>query len=303
MIVYRELSSIERELGFSAKTLYGVSNSLDRHYRKVTLPKKNGGTRTLSVPDEILKRIQRAIAEKLLSYRPVSRFATAYKPAASIKKNACRHVGKKKLVKLDIFHFFDSILYSTVKDKVFPCEIFSEKLRILLSMLCYYRDALPQGAPTSPFISNIILFDFDERVGAFCHERGITYTRYCDDMIFSGDFDEVEVVAFVEEELRSRGFFLNRNKTAVIPKTKQQKVTGLVVNDGVAVARSYRRTLRQEIYYLEKFGVRAHLERIASPLSPEKYLNSLFGKLSFVLSVTPNDREALALKQKLLALT
>lgn len=97
--------------------------------------------------------------------------------ARACKKTATPHVGKEKILKLDIEGFFDHILYSTVKDVVFFKEKFSEPIRILLSMLCYHNDALPQGAPTSPAITNIIMRDFDEKVGEFCREKGVCYTR------------------------------------------------------------------------------------------------------------------------------
>jgi len=291
MIVYHEVATVARELGIPLKTLYGVSNNISAHYHKVALPKKNGGTRILSVPDPVLKTIQCAIADTLLHLSPVSRYAKAYKPAASVKANALPHVGKKKLLKLDILHFFDSILYSTVKEKVFPASRYAEPIRILLTMLCYERDALPQGAPSSPAITNIILFDFDETVGAFCHERGIAYTRYCDDMTFSGDFDEKEVTAFIEAELRIRGFFLNRSKTAVIRHTQRQTVTGIVVNEAPALPRATRRELRQAVYYCKTYGVANHLARIQSSTSPGKYLEKLLGKISYALSVDPDDAD------------
>ena len=79
MIVYRELSSLERDLGISAGTLYALSNSLGRHYRKVRIPRKSGGSRALSVPDEILKTVQRRICQVLLVHMPVSRYAKAYR--------------------------------------------------------------------------------------------------------------------------------------------------------------------------------------------------------------------------------
>ena len=96
-----------------------------------------------------------------------------------------------------------------MKDAVFPPEIFSEPLRVLLTMLCYYRDALPQGAPTSPAIVNILLRDFDLRVGGWCRKRDIVYTRYCDDLTFSGE-DLSGVQAVAEAELRALGFYLDR---------------------------------------------------------------------------------------------
>ena len=197
MIVYRELSSLEQDLGISAKTFYAVSNNLSKHYRKAKLPKKNGGFRNLSVPDEVLKSIQKRIAEVLLIHMPVSRYAKAYRFGSSTLRNAKHHVGKQVVLKLDILHFFDSIRYSTVKDKLFPEEIYAEPLRILLTMLCYHKDALPQGAPSSPAITNIILYEFDEQLGQWCREHGIAYTRYCDDMTFSGDFEPSEAIRYV----------------------------------------------------------------------------------------------------------
>jgi len=155
MIVYRELSSLEQDLGISAKTLYAVSNNLGRHYHKAKIPKKSGGYRNLSVPE----------------------------------------------------------------------EIYAEPLRILLTMLCYHKDALPQGSPSSPAITNIILYEFDELVGQWCREQGIAYTRYCDDMTFSGDFDPAEVIQFVRLELKKLGFLLNEQKTRIQRPGQQQSVT------------------------------------------------------------------------------
>ena len=103
--------------------------------------------RQLSVPDRLLKSIQRKILRVLLSGQEVSPYATAYRFGGGVVKNARVHVGKAQILKLDIRHLFDSIRYSTVKELVFPPGIYSEQNRVLLTMLCYYRDALPQGAP------------------------------------------------------------------------------------------------------------------------------------------------------------
>ena len=137
---------------------------------------------------------------------PISRYAKAYRFGSTTLKNAKPHIGKKAVLKLDILHFFDSVRYSDVKDKVFPEEIYAENIRILLAMLCYYKDFLPQGAPTSPAITNILMYEFDELVGQWCRDRAISYTRYCDDMTFSGDFDPSEVIRFVKLELKKIGF-------------------------------------------------------------------------------------------------
>ena len=289
MIVYRELSSLERDLGISAKTLYAVSNNLRRHYRKVQIPKKSGGYRKLSIPDEILKKIQRQITDVLLIHMPVSRYAKAYLFGSTTLKNATPHVGKPVVLKLDILHFFDSIRYSDVKDAVFPAEVYAENIRILLAMLCYYKDFLPQGAPTSPAITNILMYDFDEAVGSWCQERGIAYTRYCDDMTFSGDFDPAEVIRFVRVELKKMGFLLNEQKTKIQRSGQQQSVTGIVVNGKPNVSAAYRRKLRQEIYYCQKFGVTEHLRKIGLEVTEGTYLQHLLGKVNYVLKICPTD--------------
>lgn len=290
MIVYKELASIEQDLGFSARTLYGLSNNLEKHYHNVFIPKSDGSKRKLSVPDLILKKVQKSIADNILVQYPVSRYAKAYKPGSSVQRNARPHVGKRKLLKLDIEGFFDHILYSQVKDIVFCEEKFSEPIRILLTMLCYYKESLPQGAPTSPAITNIIMYNFDESVGAFCQKKHIAYTRYCDDMTFSGDFDEKEVISFVKSELYKLGLFLKNRKTAVIPATKRQYVTGIVVNEKINITKDYKKKIRQEMYFIRKFGLDGHLSKM-SISDKEQYVLSLKGRISFVLQTTPNDGE------------
>lgn len=290
MIVYKELASIERDMGFPARTLYGLSNNLGKHYHNVFIPKSDGSKRKLSVPDLILKKVQRSIADNILMQYPISKYAKAYKVGSSVQKNAQPHVGKKKILKLDIEGFFNHILYSQVKNTVFYKEKFSEPIRVLLSMLCYYKESLPQGAPTSPAITNIIMYDFDETVGDFCIKKKIAYTRYCDDMTFSGDFDEREIISFVKGELRKLGLFLKNRKTAVISASKRQVVTGIVVNEKINVAKDYKKNIRQEIYYIKKFGLDEQLKRLGIS-DKQQYVQSLKGRIAFVLQTTPNERE------------
>ena len=296
MIVYKELASIEQDLGFPAKTLYGLSNNLEKHYHNVFIPKSDGSKRKLSVPDLILKRVQRSIVDNILIYYPISRYAQAYKPGSNIQRNAQPHIGKKKLLKLDIEGFFDHILYSQVKDNVFCKEKFSEPIRILLTMLCYYKESLPQGAPTSPAITNIIMYDFDETVGAFCNNKKISYTRYCDDMTFSGYFDEREIITLVKSELYKLGLFLKNRKTAVIPASKRQAVTGIVVNEKLNITKEYKKHIRQEMYYIQKFGLDEHLNK-AGIADKQKYILSLRGRINFVLQTLPNNSEFMGYKK------
>ena len=298
MIVYRELNTLATDLGFPLKTLFALSNNIDKHYHNAFIPKRDGTKRKLSVPDKILKLGLKSIADNILAYYPVSKYARAYTYGCNVQKNATPHVGKKKILKLDIEGFFDNIIYSRVKDIVFYKEKFSEPIRVLLSMLCYHRDSLPQGAPTSPAITNIIMYDFDEIIGCYCNENGISYTRYCDDMTFSGDFDEKEVIVLVKQELKKLGLFLKTRKTAVIPNAKRQTVTGIVVNEKINLTKEYKRKIRQEVYYIKKFGLDEHLSK-TDIVDKQQYLNSLKGRIAFVLQTIPNDKEFLEYKNYL----
>ena len=200
-------------------------------------------------------------------------------------------MGKPKILKLDISDFFGSILYSHVKDIAFPKERYAEKIRTLLAMLCYYGDALPQGAPSSPMITNILMRDFDEQVGAWCEARHITYTRYCDDMTFSGAFDSRMVYRFVKETLFGYGFVLNRDKTVVTTSATRQLVTGVVVNQKTNVPAEYKRALRQAVYYCKRFGVAAHMAHVRETSTPRQFLQRLLGKVNFVLQTDTQNVE------------
>ena len=301
MIVYRELSSLCSDLELSPKLLYSLSNSIEKHYRKVKIPKKDGARRTLMVPDELLKTVQRRIYERLLLAMPVSFYASSYVPGRGIRRNAQMHVGKPVLLKMDISHFFDSVLYKDVKEKAFPAEIYAENLRVLLTTLCYGVNELPQGAVTSPAISNLILYDFDTKVGNFCREAGISYSRYCDDMSFSGEFEPGEVIRFVTETLRGMGFFVNRRKTVVIRQGQRQTVTGLTVNARLNTPPAYRKKIRQEMYYIRKYGLEDHLQHRKDREQKDRaaYLRGLLGRIGYCLQICPEDEEMKAYRKEL----
>ena len=291
MIVYREFSSLCRDLGFSGQTLYSVSSRIDRHYRPVRLPKTNGEYRQLFVPDDLLKAVQRRINDRLLPLEPVSPYATAYRPGGSTRRNAAPHVGRPVLLKLDIRRFFDSLTYPLVSESAFPKTRYSAQNRTLLTLLCTYKNTLPQGAPTSPAISNIVLCPFDNTLGEWCRQNGIAYTRYCDDMTFSGDFDPKPVIALVRAQLSPMGLFLNDRKTAVIRGGQRQSVTGLVVNERLNVPAAYKRQLRQEMYYCRQYGIANHLARCGRADDVDAYAAELYGRVCYVLSVEPDNAD------------
>ena len=167
--------------------------------------------------------------------------------------------------------------------RCFPIIYFPRPVGVLLASLCCAYERLPQGAPTSPAVSNLVMKLFDEHMLAWCGERDITYSRYCDDMTFSGDFDFQEVKGKAEGFLEAMGMELNRKKTRVSFRGGRQAVTGLVVNERPGVPREYKRRLRQEIYQYRKFGLPE------TETDSEKYRARLLGKIRYVLSVQPED--------------
>lgn len=286
-----ELESLCKTLGFSKKALYYASNSKYKRYHPVSIPKANGEFRELTVPDRFMKSIQRSIVDNILQKELSSPYAMAYKRGSSIKDNAAPHVGHKKLLKMDIHHFFDGITFGQVMNKVFATSNYSRDIQVLLTILCTFEERLPQGAPTSPYISNIIMRDFDYELGKWCEEREITYTRYCDDMTFSGDFDHREVISYVRKKLLMMGFYINEKKTVVVYDGQRKEVTGIVVNEKTSIAKNYKRTIRQEIHYCQKFGVKEHLSNIGCTFSRNEYLRNLLGRINYVLSVEKDNDE------------
>ena len=149
--------------------------------------------------------------------------------------------------------------------------------------------AAPGGA--HPCITNILMRDFDNEVGAWCRERQITYTRYCDDMTFSGDFARDEVLRCVEPRLRALGFYLNPGKTKWLPADRRQLVTGIVVNKKCNVPSEERRALRQELHFCQKFGISGHMARAGIDGPEDRYLAQLLGRVNYQLQITPGRRE------------
>ena len=299
-----DVLNISRTLDVPVSRLYMLSNNrIPRkkcrgkeygNYHQVKISQGFGRKkRVLSVPNSSLKFVQRRILSTILCKLPVSGYATAYCKGKSLIDNASPHVGKEMVMKLDISKFFDNI----DDDMVFFALShlgFSTAATSLLTHLCTYHSRLPQGAPTSPYIANLVMKKFDEEIGKWCSSRNISYTRYCDDLTFSGSryaIKESCVLSKVRSMLFFKGFELNQKKTVFASSARQQRVTGVVVNEKPALSRQQRRQIRQEVYFAAKYGVKSSLRRRKIRLSPEEYLRSLMGRISFALRLQPENRE------------
>ena len=271
------------------KKIYIMSNHITKYYNSFTIKKKSGKDRNILSPYTELKKIQFNILNDLLYDKRISEYAKAYVKNISLIDNVKIHRGYKYILKLDISNFFENISYVDVYN-IFKEYGFSNGLCGVLAHLTTYDEYLPQGAPTSPYLSNLVMRKFDYIIGKWCKKHNINYTRYSDDMTFSMNEYNKELIRFVRVNLYKYGLELNNEKICLINNSSQQKITGIVVNNKIQVDSKYRKTIRQEVYYINKYGIDEHIKRINIE-DKKKYLDSLFGRIQFVLCVDSRNKE------------
>jgi RNA-directed DNA polymerase len=245
------------------------------HYQRFTIPKKTGGERLISAPMPRLKRAQYWVLDAILDKIPVHEAAHGFVPGRSILTNARAHVGREVVVNLDLKDFFPTLTFRRVKGK-FRGLGYSEPVATVLALICTEPQVdeveldgerlfaakgprrLPQGAPTSPMLTNLVCTRLDARLAALAGSLGFTYTRYADDMTFSASGEGASKVSallkYVGEIVASEGFTVHPDKTRVMRRGRRQEVTGLTVNERVAVPRSTLRRFRALLHQIDKSG-------------------------------------------------
>lgn len=253
----------------------------EEHFYKISqIPKKRNGIRKLTIPCMELKYIQRWILDNILINIPVSNYATGFKNGMSILDNAKKHLNKDCVINMDIKDFFPSIMFEKIF-RIFSYYGYTKEVSFLLAKLCTYDDQLPQGSPASPYLSNIVCLKLDARLANIADKYEANYTRYADDITFSGKYGINKIIDITKEILEDEGFSLNDNKTRVSYNYQRQEVTGLIVNNSkIRINKNYKRDLWQQIYYCKKFGVRNHLDKTGCNKSFFK--EHLYGRAYFV---------------------
>lgn len=279
------------------KTIYFISNNIEKNYKIYKIKKRNGKYRTIYEPNLILKQIQKQILNNILNNKSISKYAKAYHKGIQLKDNAIPHINKEMILKLDIKDFFENISFLNIYNSCFPIEYFPKSVGMILTYLCTYDNHLTQGSPTSAYISNLVMKEFDEELGNWCNLRNISYTRYSDDMTFSGAFNPSELITKVRKMLYKLGLELNNDKIHIVYKSSSQNVTGIVVNEKMQVNVKYRNKIRQEIYYIKKFGLSSHLKKCDINIDSKRYLNILYGRVLYVLQINENDKEFIKYRQ------
>jgi retron-type reverse transcriptase len=258
-----------RFLSFSRKT------STVSHYVRFKLKKKTGGERTIAAPMPRLKQAQHWILENLLEKVEMHDAAHGFRKERSIVSNALPHVGAEVIINLDLKDFFPSIAYKRVKG-LFRSLGYAEAAATIFGLLCtepeteevqldgktYYVATssrhLPQGAPTSPAITNLLCRRLDRRLLKMAEAMGFVYTRYADDLTFSASGEALKHICNVLRQTESivahEGFIVHPEKTRVLRRSRQQEVTGVVVNDKPNVSKAELKRFRALLFQIEKDG-------------------------------------------------
>ncbi len=301
------------ELRFLA---FSRSTSKQSHYQRFTIPKKTGGVRTISAPMPRLKASQYWILRTILNVLPMHDAAHGFRAQRSIVSNANEHVGADVVVNIDLKNFFPTVGYRRVKG-LFRAFGYSEEVATILALLCTEPDVkiielddeayhvatserlLPQGAPTSPAITNLLCRRMDARMAGLCNKLGFRYTRYADDLSFSAKGCATKhvgkLLCQVEWVVAEEGFTIHPDKTRIFRNGRRQEVTGLVVNETLAVPRKSLRKFRSLLFQIDKDGPEGkHWGQ------GDDVLASAMGFANFVSMVQPE--KGCALKKQVAAL-
>jgi RNA-directed DNA polymerase len=322
----------EKTVAFELKqlTFYSNTNVNKNRYIQFSIPKKSGGERIISAPTKGLKVIQKCLnlIFQVVYESHIHKAAMGFVPSKSIVDNANIHAGSNYVYNIDLKDFFPSINQARVwgRLKVPPFELSGSNGRLeinnIISSLCCHemeverkdennnwvtvsKNVLPQGAPTSPILTNIICQQLDFYLSAVAKRFGLKYSRYADDITFSSMHNvyqmESPFLKEIDRIVKDQDFHIKPSKTRLQKKGYRQEVTGLLVNDKVNVQKRYIKQLRLYLYYWEQYGY----ERASTYFLPKyradkghvkkgdaNMTNVIAGKLDYLKMVKGIDNEA-----------
>lgn len=328
-----------RELGFDADKFYPFTmkhllyycnpNHVFHRYKQFKIKKKSGGCRQITAPrNQSFIMLLQSVNEILKAmYSPLD-YAMGFTEQRSVVTNAAVHKGQNYVFNIDLKDFFPSVEQGRVLKRLTLAPFnFSPQIALLISGLCsmrvkrehtieakqndldkQFRYVLPQGAPTSPIITNMICDTLDRRLAGLAKRFGLHYTRYADDITFSSmHYVYAENGEFRKELVRiisSQGFTINDTKTRLQKFGSRQEVTGIIISDRLNVAKKYVREIRSLLYIWERYGYTDAMSRFLPKYKAEKghikkgnpnLTNVLDGKLMY-LKMVKGDTDAVYAK-------
>ena len=306
------------------------SNHPEKHYKNHVIYKKDGSERRISIPDKTISRLQKWIKKNALDQIQISDAAFAYAKGRSGKDAAIKHYNYMKdnpgctMLHLDIRDFFNSItaqkVYECLKEEL---NVEDELITFITNIVCL-NGRVPQGATTSPVLSNICFKEVDHIIGNYTKSNGMIYTRYSDDMYISFREEKntaKDIIKFIKDTVNKHGYRLNTRKTRVIRKGQRYAVLGINTEMLLQTSKRYRSNIRQEMYYVKKHGIEEHM-RYRIPLNSgigyneqlcliddfnlidtqRSYLQRIKGKIQYCLFVNPDDKEMQQYFQEIITL-
>ncbi len=257
-------------------------------YKVYNIPKKSGGARTIAQPAKETKYLQAWLLKNKLCKLPVSKCASAYRVGSSIKKNALAHVRNEYILKMDFANFFNSISRSQVERHLIHELLLSvPEAEIVSKLVCVkYKNSqsecLSVGAPSSPLISNSIMYEFDLLIDKWCSDNEVTYTRYADDLVFSTNVKGLtNIVEGTAREIlascKNISLKFNDRKTTHLSKRHHRSITGLTISNEskVTLGRNRKRDISKCIFLYSK------------NLLAQNEIDSLQGILGFAMHIEP----------------
>lgn len=295
---------------------------LNQKYNKFNISKRKGGIRLIVSPQEDLKFIQKWILHNILEKYILTDNCTGFRKGKSTKDNAIPHANAQLILKVDLLRFFDSI----EEKRIFGCFKkmgYNGNLAFDFARLCtishdenYWKHlqrheieelnqkrigrnsrVLPQGAPTSPALANIIASKMDIRFASLGKKLNFIYTRYADDLTFSIKEDgELPTLSVIKGIISEEGFIINDKKTRYSKRGKSQYVTGLTVTNGVNLSKKHRKEIHRHLYFCKKYGVENHLKKNKKELfgfNSISFHDWIYGHMCYIKSINPKTFERL----------
>jgi RNA-directed DNA polymerase len=283
------------QLGMTPKQLLVTIGRRSSFYRRLTIPKRNGDARIIHSPRAPLRAIQNWILQNILSGFTPSKASHGFAAGRSIVTNATYHQKKRVVINVDIEDFFPSIKFCSVR-KGFQRIGYPYSVAVDLANLCTSKGVLPQGAPTSPALSNLVCIRLDRRLTGLANSLGHTYSRYADDLTFSSDDGHLPaILPFIREILADEGFKVAEHKTHVYRESGRQLVNGLVVNQAINIDRREVRRLRAALHRFHTQGADAVFFKSKKP-TIQNHAKVLQGHLAFLKMVNPARAQSLLRK-------
>ena len=283
--VILDLDHLAHLLGLKVGVLTSMVKSPISFYRQFKIPKKRGGYRDIVTPHKSLLEVQQWIVAHILSKFKVHDAAYAYVKKRNVAQNSTIHVGSDEMLKIDLKDFFPSIKIPRVRE-LFNRVGYSKEVSYFLTKLCCLNGSIPQGAASSPMISNIILLTLDKRLSTFSTNNNIKYSRYADDLVFSGNFKFSDFKTLVIMSIEDEGFKVNSDKTREYFNNHRKMVTGIVVGkENIRLPKTKRREIRKEVFFIMKYGILDQVKRY----NDIYYADRVLGRLSYWKQIEPKN--------------